>query len=248
MKLSNITINDFGLNNKVCISESIKLENKSSINITIKGNENKIFIGKECNIKDTSIQINGSKNTLSFDNYVTFHGNIVMRFDSNSISIGKFSSFGLVTIHCAESCRIVIGKNCMFSRNITLRTHDGCQIINNETKAKINQAQGIFIGDRVWCGMNTKILKGAYISSNTVIGAFSVVTKKFEKNNIIIAGKPANIVKENIVWIKQSIDKNTIISKEQLKKSTAIFSPNIIELKKFYELIKNIKLKFRCKG
>ena len=96
--------------------------------------------------------------------------------------------------------------------------------------------------------MNTKILKGAYISSNTVIGAFSVVTKKFEKNNIIIAGKPANIVKENIVWIKQSIDKNTIISKEQLKKSTAIFSPNIIELKKFYELIKNIKLKFRCKG
>lgn len=216
MKNSNIIINDLGINNTVCIHDSIKLANKATIEITIKGNNNKITILEECNFKNTTIFIEGSKNSILINKYVTFQGNIIVQFDKNSIDIGKLSSFGLVNLYCSEGCKISIGKNCMFSRNILLRTNDGHSIINNETKEKINIAKDIYIGNYVWCGMNSNILKGAYISSMTVIGAFSTVTKKFPKKYIVIAGKPAKIVKEEIIWIKQSLANNITFNKNQI--------------------------------
>lgn len=218
MKNSNIIINDLGINNEVCIHNSIKFEKNATIEITIKGNNNKITILNECNFKKTTIFIEGSNNVILINKYVTFQGVITVKFDKNSINIGKSTSFGLINMHCSEGCKITIGKNCMFSRNILLRTNDGHSIINNETKKKINTAKDIYIGNHVWCGMNSNILKGAYISSMTVIGAFSTVTKKFSQNNIVIAGKPAKIVKEKIIWIKQSIANNITINKEQISR------------------------------
>ena len=44
------------------------------------------------------------------------------------------------------------------------------------------------------------ILKGVTIGDNCIIGAGSIVTKPFDKGNVIIAGVPAKIVKENINW------------------------------------------------
>jgi len=38
------------------------------------------------------------------------------------------------------------------------------------------------------------------IPDNTIVGAGSIVVGKFNKTNTIIAGVPAKIVKENIVW------------------------------------------------
>ena len=60
----------------------------------------------------------------------------------------------------------------------------------------------IIIGDRVWIGTQATILKNAQIANDTIIGARSVVTKKFDKSNIAIAGNPAKIIKENVAWKK----------------------------------------------
>ena len=51
----------------------------------------------------------------------------------------------------------------------------------------------------MWVGNQVIILKGTEIADNCVVGSGSVVTKKFT-NNLVIAGNPARVVKENIDW------------------------------------------------
>ena len=45
--------------------------------------------------------------------------------------------------------------------------------------------------------------KGVVIPSNSVVGTNALVTKKFDKENIIIAGTPAKIIKQDIIWDRE---------------------------------------------
>ena len=58
----------------------------------------------------------------------------------------------------------------------------------------------IDIGDNCYIGSGVKFAPSSGVSNNSVCGMGSVVTKKFEKESIVIAGVPAKIIKENINW------------------------------------------------
>jgi acetyltransferase-like isoleucine patch superfamily enzyme len=58
----------------------------------------------------------------------------------------------------------------------------------------------IIIGDHVWIGMNVIVLKGSRIPNGCVVASGSVVTKAFEKENCLIGGNPAKVIKENVTW------------------------------------------------
>ena len=53
----------------------------------------------------------------------------------------------------------------------------------------------VVIGDRVWIGENAVILAGSKIGNGCIIGANSVVSGEF-RDNTIIAGSPAKVIKE----------------------------------------------------
>ena len=53
----------------------------------------------------------------------------------------------------------------------------------------------VVIGDNVFIGMKTIILKGVHVGNNVVIGAGSVVTKDIPDNEIW-AGNPARFIKK----------------------------------------------------
>ncbi|HIP13842.1 MAG TPA: acyltransferase [Arcobacter sp.] len=53
----------------------------------------------------------------------------------------------------------------------------------------------VSIGDNVWLGRSVMVLKDANIGDNSIVGAGSIVTKKF-KNNVILAGVPAKVIKD----------------------------------------------------
>ena len=53
----------------------------------------------------------------------------------------------------------------------------------------------INIGNNVWTGMNSLILKGVSIGENSIIAAHSVVTKDVP-DNVIVGGNPAKILKQ----------------------------------------------------
>jgi len=60
----------------------------------------------------------------------------------------------------------------------------------------VNMASPVKIGDRCWIGSNTIILPGVTIGDNVVVGAGSVVTKDIP-SDVIVAGSPAKIIREN---------------------------------------------------
>ncbi|MBL6730000.1 MAG: acyltransferase [Bacteroidia bacterium] len=73
------------------------------------------------------------------------------------------------------------------------------QVLLNEKKDEVenNHISGdILIGENCWIGHSTIILPGVKLNGkNIIVGAGSVVTKSFNKSNVLIAGNPATIKK-----------------------------------------------------
>lgn len=97
--------------------------------------------------------------------------------------------------------KVQIGNDCLFSFDIVLRSGDGHAIMDAETGDFLNKARNIIIGDHVWMGYRTSVLKGGRIPSNCIVGAGSIITKAFEEENSIYAGAPAKKVnRKPVTW------------------------------------------------
>ncbi len=117
---------------------------------------------------------------------------------SGDLTLGKrFDITGDATIICAK--KITIGDNTMIAWQTILMDTDQHNIYNNNQQI-INHDRDITIGNSVWIGAKSFILKGVHIPDGTIVGANTTVTNSFEKEQCIIAGTPARIIKENITW------------------------------------------------
>lgn len=68
----------------------------------------------------------------------------------------------------------------------------------------VNNNKEIVIGNHVWIGCRSVILKGVSISDDCVIAANTTVTKSFKDSAIMIGGVN-KILKSNIVWNARDI-------------------------------------------
>ena len=69
--------------------------------------------------------------------------------------------------------------------------------IRNSNQDRLHaKRKHVNIGDNVFIGAHTTILKGVTIGNNVIIGACSVITKDIPENEIW-AGNPANFIKLN---------------------------------------------------
>lgn len=96
--------------------------------------------------------------------------------------------------------KIKFGNNVLISWENLFMDTDFHKIKNKEKNNIINEPKEIYIGNNVWIGCRNIILKGSEISNNCVIGSDSLINKKFNRDNVLIAGNPGKILKENIIW------------------------------------------------
>lgn len=99
-----------------------------------------------------------------------------------------------------NSNRIVIGENCMLSRDISINTTDFHSIIDMNLNKKTNPDKNVLIGNHVWIGNRVYVNKDATIGANSIVAAKSVVPGKFFEENSIIGGIPAKVIKEGVTW------------------------------------------------
>jgi acetyltransferase-like isoleucine patch superfamily enzyme len=117
---------------------------------------------------------------------------------SGNLIVGdRFDITGNSTIICAKE--IQIGNNTMIAWQSILMDTDQ-HAIYDENHTIINQDKKITIGNNVWIGARSLILKGSTIADGSIVGANTSISKSFNTQKSIIAGNPAKIIKKNIQW------------------------------------------------
>ena len=117
-----------------------------------------------------------------------------------TLTLGKnLTITGNTEIVCYKE--ITFGENDLLSWDILIMDTDLHKIydVNN---VHINVPSPIVIGNHVWIGCRTTILKGVTISDNSVIASGSIITKSIEEENCIIGGQgsSAGVKKKDIFW------------------------------------------------
>jgi len=95
--------------------------------------------------------------------------------------------------------RIVIGQNVMIGPNVMMFDHDHDYKSHLENMRSKYLTKPIIVGDNVWIGAGTIILKGTTIGNNSIIGAGCVLKGDYPDNSIII--------QERVTLIKSCVEK-----------------------------------------
>lgn len=91
--------------------------------------------------------------------------------------------------------KITIGYDCLISWGVTIMDSDSHTLLGSNPTKQVN------IGNQVWIGCNSTILKGSDIGHGAVIGAGAIVAKAIPAA-ALAAGNPARVIREAIKWSK----------------------------------------------
>jgi acetyltransferase-like isoleucine patch superfamily enzyme len=132
----------------------------------------------------------GSRTTVSgnFGVYSGFHLGVASGAELH-LGSGFFNNGSMIV--CTN--KIVIGEMCLFAEQVIVRDDDSHGVDNRPRSAPI------IIGDRVWVGMRSTILKGVTIGDGAVIAAGSVVAKDVPPG-ALVGGVPARVIRKDVTW------------------------------------------------
>ncbi|NLV17561.1 MAG: acyltransferase [Syntrophomonadaceae bacterium] len=91
-----------------------------------------------------------------------------------------------------------IGKDCSISWHTLIMDSSSYQIGYGDEEPEIRVAP-VLIGDHVWIGCRAVILKGVSVGDGAVVANNAVVTRDVPPG-VMVAGNPAHVVRENVVW------------------------------------------------
>lgn len=177
-------------NNKIKVSGKnniLEIKNDSRLigcEIYIKGSNNKLIIGNKCDINNSTI---------------------LLDTEGGVITIGDKTTIGKAMIVSLESYPITIGENCMISYDVEIRNTDSHEIIDLNTKKRINYGKPVEIMKNVWLGAGSRILKGVVLEEGAIVAMGSLVTKRVMKNTIV-GGTPAKLIKNNCSWTRKEVN------------------------------------------
>lgn len=142
-----------------------------------------------------------NKSYLSLRGEITFKGHAIFRSGCNinvepcaTLEVGENFEIGADSIVYARK-KILFGTNCSISWNTQIIDTD-FHYIKDMNNNYPNNTIPIIIGDNVWICNHVSISKGVILQNGTIVSANSLVNKSFDKENCIIGGTPARILKE----------------------------------------------------
>lgn len=166
--------------NGAIIGSGLKVSGKINVHITRRGI---VYIGKNCTLNSENYNLIGRQQKTIF-------------WVEGKLSIGDNLGLSCSAIICNHE--IEIGNNVTIGGNTVIydtdfHSLDSLKRLSNKTD-KINAKWGkVTIGDNVFIGAHTTILKGVSIGDKSIIGACSVVTKDIPGNEIW-GGNPAKYI------------------------------------------------------
>lgn len=114
-----------------------------------------------------------------------------------SVTAGRNVRFNHgLTMNCRKS--IAIGNDCLFGWRVTVLDNDGHEFaVDGRTRQAVKEIE---IGDNVWCGAETAILKGAHIRRNSIVGYGAVVSGDCPECSVIAPPQSKILRHDDISW------------------------------------------------
>lgn len=145
------------------------------------------------------IRKNGSKGNLG--------SGVVLGYPEN-IYIGEGSFINGGMVFASDGAKIIVGKNCMISYNVHLRTDMHIHSdLSMPMKEQGSSHKSIVIEDDVWIGYGSQVMSGVTVGTGSIIGAGAVVTRDIPPWTVW-GGVPARFIrnrKEPEEWLQYEI-------------------------------------------
>ena len=138
----------------------------------------------------------GANSTIISRGFTMYEGAAIVVVDGGKLILGRNSYMNESLIQCANS--ITIGDNCAIAPDVLIQDTDFHPILDENGNEK-PMSKPIVIGNKVWICAKSTILKGVTIGDGAIVAAGAVVTKDVPER-CVVAGNPAKVVRENVIW------------------------------------------------
>lgn len=189
------------LGNRCIKGKEIKAEGSDGVWEDAWGN--KIFY-HESIPDDLTICLNGVNSQVVLEEGILINGFCICMGNDGFCKVGANTRVVGVTIFAAYAS-VIIGEDCLFSSNVTIRTHDAHHIFDRNTHERINKPKDVILHNHVWVGEGACLLPGTNIGEGSIVAAKAVTSSTFG-DHVIIAGVPAKVIRENVCWSKDSTE------------------------------------------
>ena len=161
--------------------------------------DNLVRVGQGFRTRQLGIRVAGANNRIEIGDDVRFDGTISVRGFGLTVRIGDRCDIKKTHLIACDA-GAEIGRDCLVATGVIIRTSDMHAIVDRASGQRINAAQDVVVGNDVWLGAETVLLKGARVPDGCVVGLRSTVTRGFDEPDCVLVGTPARIVRRGIAW------------------------------------------------
>lgn len=150
-----------------------------------------LFVGPGEVVLGEGVQFGWKASPLFYSGYC----HVEVCEEQSRIEIGDRTEFNNNLLLKCSGAGIRIGRDCLFGVHVEIFDSDFHELDPARRRNGSPKPAPVEIGDNVFVGMGVRILKGATIGSDAVIGAGSVVAGPIPAG-VIAAGNPARVIRE----------------------------------------------------
>lgn len=138
--------------------------------------------------KNSLLELEGNAAKGTIGEKFACRRNVKLRVVNGELKIGQNV---FINDNCSITCRgvIQIGNDCLIGQNVLIYDHDHLFRGSGKISEQGFNIGTVTIGQNVWIGSNTVILKNVRIGDNCVIGAGSIIYQDIPESSLVYNAK-----------------------------------------------------------
>ncbi|MFW2389152.1 MAG: acyltransferase [Polyangiales bacterium] len=174
--------------------------------IEIRGNNNAIRIHPTCKLVNVSFRLLGDDLRVELGESVKISrwGEFLLMGEDAEIRLGEHTTVESARFIAHGGTLLDVGPDCMFAYDVEVRTSDEHSILDAASGQRINPDKSVHIGEHVWFGARSVVVKGVRIGDNSVVATGSIVSRDLG-SGVVAAGIPAREIRDGVTWDRRRL-------------------------------------------
>lgn len=174
--------------------------------IEVRGNQNVVRFHPTCKLVNVSFRLVGDNLRVELGESVKISrwGEFLLMGTDAEIQIGPHTTVEGARFIAHSGTSLEVGADCMLASDVEMRTSDEHSILDAASGDRINLDKSVRIGDHVWFGARSVVLKGVRIGANSVIATGSIVSRDLGPG-VVAGGVPAKEIRHGVTWDRRRL-------------------------------------------